>query len=1180
MTKVLAKAGESTKDLDASLKRLGNTPLGVEATKSANNLNDALKRVTDQQQKLGQQATFAATGIEKLGGPARLTTDQLNQMNVTIQKGLDAFRALGQEAPAELQRVAAAVKAQQQALEGSGSAITKITSLQGALTSQLAAYAGPAAIGFAIKQTLDYADTLTKMSDRTGIGVIALQRLEAIAKPSGNTIEEVANAVNKFQKNLAEGDSAATGAINRLGLSFSKLKDLNPDEQFIAIAKAIQGIKDPAEQTLIAVQLFGRGGAEILPTLKAKVDELADSTVKMSAESVKALDDLGDKFGQLKTSALNSLGELVAEAAHVIEVYKNLPGAISKAIEDIRKGRESKIPFEGAARTAAGLLGINGVDQLFDQVNAQASPGIPKATGPTSDRNLSATLPTNIEAITAGLTNSAQALIAIGQQQKAVADSLGLSLEEYQKKLGEVNDKIRLLTATSSGLNDAQKIQATSLAALGLSEEDIALKLGTSAKAVKDYFEAVKAGASAEVEFLRQLDAQAKLQRDAEIATIALSLAIREHLLPNTVALKDQLAAVGTQTVRFDGENEAAAVHLKALGTDVENLGQKLFASNFEIKKGHDGYAQWEKDLSQLSTAFSELANISGGTFGGIVKDIGGIISAFNTAVKAAEAFKTATTGAEKAVALAAGAAAIASATDPQQHSRASGIIGGALTGQQIGAATSIPFGGLIGGIIGGLVGVFRGIGAPSQQQLDARDQQSSLLKNLRGSLGDEGSAVDKVAGAFGHLFDKPKLSDWDVVLKTIGKDMADLGYNGDQTLQVVSGLFDTEHPERYAAAVKAANDVLQREANIVPSVVKGFGDLNALTAKGVSDQGQFNVESRSAIALFDQYLKKTGDLAGGLAQLKPTFDALRKGETDFGLAGSAALEKLLHLSDVAAANQPLVDQISQTTALLKDLAGAAVLTKDDFEAFGEDAYNQFVNLTAATGDQKTALLLMQPELQALWEQAQIFGDITDSNTKALIDQAVQQGIVGAQQEDVNHKMLDVLEAINEVLGGKIPDSLKKLPGAAASAASGVETELQKIKAPDLTIKVGFDDGGGYNPTDQFTNSGYGSTGGYVTSRGIQHFAGGGRVLPFWSRGSDTVPAMLTPGEMVLTAAQQKNISDNLGGSLQVDVNIHSVVAPTGAQMRMAADAFVPALKDAIFRDVAGVRKIIKKAAA
>jgi hypothetical protein len=48
-----------------------------------------------------------------------------------------------------------------------------------------------------------------------------------------------------------------------------------------------------------------------------------------------------------------------------------------------------------------------------------------------------------------------------------------------------------------------------------------------------------------------------------------------------------------------------------------------------------------------------------------------------------------------------------------------------------------------------------------------------------------------------------------------------------------------------------------------------------------------------------------------------------------------------------------------------------------------------------------------------------------------------------------------------------------------------------------------------------------------VTSKGIQHFAGGGSVLNFRSRGTDTVPAMLTPGEMVLTPAQQRRL---LGG--------------------------------------------------
>jgi hypothetical protein len=1150
LTKVLAKAGESTKDLDASLKRLGNTPLGVEATKSANNLNDALKRVTDQQQKLGQQATFAASGIEKLGGPTKLTTDQLNAMNQTVQKGLDAFRALGQEAPESLQKMAAAIQAQQNALDGSNKSTSIFSNLQTGLISKLAVVAGPAAFGLLIKSTLDYADSLTKLSDRTGINVVALQRLEAIAKPSGNTLEEVAQAVNKFQKNLAEGDKGATDAIRSLGLSFTDLKALKPDDQFIAIAKAIQGIKDPAEQTLIAVQLFGRGGAEILPTLKAKVDELADSTGHMSEESVKALDAFGDSLGQLKDRTVHLVGGILAELIKIPQALSN-PNA-------------PKLDSAQAFGSTVGALGGFGASGF--------------AAAATAAKDLQAADLSLLQGFTqlpSAVNTSAEAIArasAILEAQKAIADRLGLSLEEYQKKLAEVDAKIRLLTSTSAGLNQAQQIQATSLAALGVSEDDIALKLGTSAKAVKDYFDAVKSGAAAEVEFMRQLDAQAKLQRDAEIATIALSLAIREHLLPNTVALKDQLAGVGTQLVFFSGENEAAAVHLQALDKNLLDLGQKLFASNFEIKKGHDGYAQWSKDLTELSSAFQALATVSDGAFGEIVKDIGTLIASLNVVTKGLETFKhgladikangvNASNLAQTGTGLISGVSGVAQATSGGPEHRVNNIIGGVVTGAELGSFAG-PIGTVVGGIIGGVVGFLRSQG-PTEDQKQARSDQSKFFSE---TLGVKQGSPD----------------DWGQVIAKLGPAFKDFNFNGDQALQIVSGLFDTENPEHFNAAMKVTNQLLAQEANIVPSISKGFADLNTLTAKGVQDQGQFNLESRSAIALFDQYVKKTGDLAGGLAQLKPTFDALRKGETDFGLAGNEAINKLLHLSDVAAANQPLIDQISQTTALLKDLQGAAALTREDFVAFGQDAYNQFVNLTAATGDQKTALLLMQPELQALWEQGQIFGDVTDANTKALLDQAVAQGIVGAQQEDVNHKMLDVLESINEVLGGKIPESLKKLPGAAASAASGVETELQKIKVPDLTVNVGIN----YDPSqlppglETFTGGSYGSTGGYVTARGIQHFAGGGRVLPFWSRGSDTVPAMLTPGEMVLTAAQQQSLASNMGGNLSVTVELHSVIAPSPAQMRMAGDAFVPALKDAIFRDVAGVRKIIKKAAA
>ena len=58
----------------------------------------------------------------------------------------------------------------------------------------------------------------------------------------------------------------------------------------------------------------------------------------------------------------------------------------------------------------------------------------------------------------------------------------------------------------------------------------------------------------------------------------------------------------------------------------------------------------------------------------------------------------------------------------------------------------------------------------------------------------------------------------------------------------------------------------------------------------------------------------------------------------------------------------------------------------------------------------------------------------------------------------------------------------------------------------------------------------FGSTGGMVTKRGIKpmsYFANGG-----FARGTDTVPAMLTPGEMVLTADQQKGM-----GAAPVNIN-------------------------------------------
>ena len=70
------------------------------------------------------------------------------------------------------------------------------------------------------------------------------------------------------------------------------------------------------------------------------------------------------------------------------------------------------------------------------------------------------------------------------------------------------------------------------------------------------------------------------------------------------------------------------------------------------------------------------------------------------------------------------------------------------------------------------------------------------------------------------------------------------------------------------------------------------------------------------------------------------------------------------------------------------------------------------------------------------------------------------------------------------------------------------------------------------------------ATGAKVLAFGLQHLAAGG----FARRGTDTVPAMLTPGELVLNAAQQKNLAGAIaGGNVQIVNNFPNASFDTPA---------------------------------
>jgi hypothetical protein len=156
------------------------------------------------------------------------------------------------------------------------------------------------------------ADELTTLHDKTGISIEGLQRFQIAGDDAGNSLDELTAAIVKMEDKLVSGDKSAAGALAKLSLSFADLKGLSPERQFIAVSDAIRLIPEPAERVNVAIDLFGKAGASILPTLVRGFDDLKDAAVGMSRETVKTLDEAGDAWARYWRQAKGLGGEALA----------------------------------------------------------------------------------------------------------------------------------------------------------------------------------------------------------------------------------------------------------------------------------------------------------------------------------------------------------------------------------------------------------------------------------------------------------------------------------------------------------------------------------------------------------------------------------------------------------------------------------------------------------------------------------------------------------------------------------------------------------------------------------------------------------------------------------------------------------------------------------------------------
>jgi len=252
---------------------------------------------------------------------------------------------------------------------------------------------------------------LEQMSQRTGVAVDELAGLQQVTALAGVSMEGFERAMRQMALKLTQaenGSKTAVGAFSELHLSLAKLKALNPEEQFYAMADAVGAMKDGTEKAGAVANLLGaRVGTQLIPamdqgsgTIRRLVadfrllgtttdqqahtfdaDHVALSTVKVAAESlgrsiVSVISPAIQGWGESMTVnifAVETLGELVGDLASWL--YTKLQPAIG-AVERIlhpftaaikEAGNAISSAFGDAVRTGGGGAALDDIEKRFTE---------------------------------------------------------------------------------------------------------------------------------------------------------------------------------------------------------------------------------------------------------------------------------------------------------------------------------------------------------------------------------------------------------------------------------------------------------------------------------------------------------------------------------------------------------------------------------------------------------------------------------------------------------------------------------------------------------------------------------------------------------------------------------------------------------------------------------------------
>lgn len=217
-------------------------------------------------------------------------------------------------------------------VRGLRSGLNLLTAIQGAqLFGQITAGVSRAVSSFMnmAGAQAEVIDSTSKLAARLGFTYGEFAGLALAGELAGVSMDTIAAASTKadiaFVK-AANGSKTARATFDRLGLSMEQLNGMSASERFDAIAASIAALPTEAERAAAAVQIFGRGGAQLLPLFAQGAEGIAQARAEaerfgltLTNEQGQNVEAMNDAFTRAQQAIQGVVGQIVAYLSPAVE---------------------------------------------------------------------------------------------------------------------------------------------------------------------------------------------------------------------------------------------------------------------------------------------------------------------------------------------------------------------------------------------------------------------------------------------------------------------------------------------------------------------------------------------------------------------------------------------------------------------------------------------------------------------------------------------------------------------------------------------------------------------------------------------------------------------------------------------------------------------------------------------